>query len=276
METTAGSVTSTKQFVWSQDRMRPNQPCEERDATGTLTKKFFAGGQMNSSTKYFYDKDHLGSVREMTDNTGVVQAQYVFDPYGQVTKISETNASDFGYAGYYLHSRSGLNLTRTRAYSSSLARFISRDPIQERGGNNLFVYLNNNPENLTDPSGTDGTTPVYTGVKGLGGLVNTVLATTLFQTAKNLYDALKTLDGYGELDLCQAGALNCFNDCFRKKDEDLKKKRCYKSTKQEFQDCMEKCIKDYLTCTGKATGQDPQLDQLTKRILDDEINDPKK
>jgi RHS repeat-associated protein len=57
------------------------------------------------------------------------------------------------YAGYYVHSRSGLNLTRTRAYSASLGRFISRDPIEEYGGINLYGYVRGNPISLSDPSG---------------------------------------------------------------------------------------------------------------------------
>ncbi|MBS1955293.1 MAG: LysM peptidoglycan-binding domain-containing protein [Cyanobacteria bacterium SZAS-4] len=156
VETTAGSVTSTKQFVWAMDKMRTFKACEERDGTGTLTKKFFNRGQMNSATKYFYDLDHLGSVRELMDNSGVTQAQYAFDPYGRVTKISETVGSDFGYAGYYLHARSGLNLTRTRSYSSGLGRWINRDPLTERGGVNLYDYVSNYPVGYTDSSGLQG------------------------------------------------------------------------------------------------------------------------
>lgn len=53
-----------------------------------------------------------------------------------------------------MHSHSGLNLTRTRAYSANLGRFISRDPIGERGGVNLYGYVGGNPVSLTDPSGT--------------------------------------------------------------------------------------------------------------------------
>jgi hypothetical protein len=48
-----------------------------------LTKEFDGDGQINSTTKYFYDTDHLGSIREMADNSGVIQAQYAYDPYGQ-------------------------------------------------------------------------------------------------------------------------------------------------------------------------------------------------
>jgi len=90
----------------------------------------------------------------MTNTSGTIQAQYGYDPFGQVTKISETVPSDFGYAGYYLHARSGLNLTQTRAYSSAQGRFINRDPIEEEGGVNLFAYTENNPSNSIDPSGT--------------------------------------------------------------------------------------------------------------------------
>src|SRR5688572_16266204 len=57
------------------------------------------------------------------------------------------------YAGYYVHSRSGLNLTRTRDYSANLGRFISRDPIEEEGGLNLYAYVDNDPINLIDPDG---------------------------------------------------------------------------------------------------------------------------
>jgi RHS repeat-associated protein len=150
VETTAGSVTSSKQFVRD---LQVYKPDEERDAAGTLTKKFYSGGQLISATKYFYDGDHLGSIREMSDNSGVLQAQYAFDPFGRVTKLSEVVPADFQYARYYLHSRSGLNLTRTRAYSGSVGRFINRDPIEEEGGVNLFAYVTNDPVSFVDPLG---------------------------------------------------------------------------------------------------------------------------
>jgi len=77
-----------------------------------------------------------------------------------------------GYAGYYLHSRSGLNLTRTRAYSASLGRFISRDPIGEAGGVDLYAYVNNNPVNFSDRNGTDAVGAAWGAAigAGIGGL----------------------------------------------------------------------------------------------------------
>jgi RHS repeat-associated protein len=169
VETTAGSVTSTKQFVWCAARR-----CEERDGSGTLTKQFFAQGQKNGSSSYFYAPDHLGSVREMTDASGTIQAQYRYSPYGERTVISETVASDFAFTGHYLHARSGLALTLLRAYNATFGRFINRDPVAERGGINLFGYVSNSPTGSIDVFGGYGSTGSNsgggsTGTNGGGG-----------------------------------------------------------------------------------------------------------
>ncbi len=69
-------------------------------------------------------QDHQGSIREMTDASGNIVAQYSYDPYGRQTRIAGSGPdADFGYQGYYVHQRSGLNLTQTRAYSPVLKDF---------------------------------------------------------------------------------------------------------------------------------------------------------
>ncbi len=60
---------------------------------------------------------------------------------------------DFSYTGHYYHSRSGLYLTLYRVYNPSLGRWLSRDPIGEQGGLNLYNYVDNNPLRLSDPLG---------------------------------------------------------------------------------------------------------------------------
>lgn len=143
VETVSGSVSSTKQFIGG----------EERDGSGNATKQFFSKGQRNGSSNYFYGRDHLGSVRTMTDNGGVSVSDRAFDPFGRPTVLSESVSPDFGFAGMYVHARSGLNLTPARAYAPQLGRWLSRDPIEEVGGINLFTYAANDAVNSTDPLG---------------------------------------------------------------------------------------------------------------------------
>jgi RHS repeat-associated protein len=128
---------------------------EERNASGGLLAQYFLYGQTisGSNSNYFYTRDHLGSIKEMTDSSGNIQAAYSYDAYGRASKSQGTLSSDFQYAGYYLHVPSSLSLTVNRAYSPILGRWINRDPVGEVGGVNLFNYADNNPVVNTDPSG---------------------------------------------------------------------------------------------------------------------------
>ena len=144
----AGTVTSTKQFVWLGSGM-----AEERDANNNVTKRFYAQGEQIAGASYYYTRDHLGSVREMTNSSGVIQARYDYDPYGKATLVQGTLASDFQYAGYYAHAPSGLNLTKFRAYDPNSGRWLSRDPAGRAGGANLYGYVGNSPANAVDPTG---------------------------------------------------------------------------------------------------------------------------
>lgn len=149
-----GTVISTKQFVWCPGYA---QPSEERDASNNVTKRYYPQGMQIGSTNYYYTKDHLGSIRELTDGSGSIHARYDYDPYGRLTKMSGDLDSDFTYAGYYNHLASGLYATLNRFYDPGLARWISRDPIAEAGGANLYGYVANNPVNWVDPLGLDYT-----------------------------------------------------------------------------------------------------------------------
>jgi RHS repeat-associated protein len=112
---------------------------------------------------YFYTRDHLGSVRELTDSTGTVRARYDYEVWGarSANKITAANAppgkppveTEMGFTGYRLHAATGQYLSPTRLYSPQLGRFTSQDPIGISGGLNLYAYCGGDPVNWTDVLG---------------------------------------------------------------------------------------------------------------------------
>jgi RHS repeat-associated protein len=155
-----GNVTSEKHFVWF-----GNELCEEQSAGGSVTRHFFAQGEQRiggaDAGTYFYARDHLGSIREMTDATGNVRARYDYTPWGIRSKLSGDLDCDFGFTGFYFHNSSGLNFSRTRAYDAVAARWLSQDPIGELGGINLYQYAYSDPINYTDLLGLWGANEAY-------------------------------------------------------------------------------------------------------------------
>jgi RHS repeat-associated protein len=143
-----GSLISEKRYLWCGLSV-----CEERDGNNGVTKRYYPQGETRGATRLYYARDHLGSLREITDTTGAVRAQYSYDPWGRRNKLDGDLDADFGYTGHYYHAASGLHLAPFRGYSADTGRWLSRDPMNEEGGNNLYGYALNDPANLVDLNG---------------------------------------------------------------------------------------------------------------------------
>jgi RHS repeat-associated protein len=156
VEKTGSTINSTRKFVWCGTEM-----CEFRDAIDAVTQRNFNEGQYVGTTAYFYLRDHLGSIREMFTGGGTVVARYDYDPYGRSTTVLGTTPTDFNFTGLYRHSKSGLDLAVRRAYDPDLGRWLSRDPIAEAGGLNLYGYVEENPLNAIDPLGLSSEARFY-------------------------------------------------------------------------------------------------------------------
>ena len=152
IEKTNGVVRSETRYVWSGPDI-----VEERNGADAVTRRFFSQGFTAGGASYFYTRDHLGSTREIVDATAQVQTRYAYDAWGRQTKLAGSVDSLFGFAGYALHSPSGLYLTLHRPYDSGTSRWLSRDPLGAAGGMNLYGYVENDPLNEADPFGTCST-----------------------------------------------------------------------------------------------------------------------
>jgi RHS repeat-associated protein len=95
----------------------------------------------------FFTSDQLGSTT-LTDGTGTVVQSYAYSPFGEATPANGMVVNPFQFTGWD-NEENGLGL-----YAPEWGRFISEDPIGFEGGLNLYAYVDNNPINDLDPTGT--------------------------------------------------------------------------------------------------------------------------
>jgi RHS repeat-associated protein len=111
------------------------------------------GEQVGGAARLFV-RDHLGSVSAVTDGAVNTLARYQYDPWGRRDLVVGTESTAVGFTGHWFHAPSELWLTQYRAYDADLGRWISEDPIKERGdGPNLSAYVLNEPLTRIDPLG---------------------------------------------------------------------------------------------------------------------------
>ncbi|MBF6570931.1 MAG: RHS repeat-associated core domain-containing protein [Candidatus Binataceae bacterium] len=140
----------------------------------------------NSGT-YVPLHDRLGSTIGLVNSSNVLQTQYTYDPFGNVTTVGQASLYPYLFAGMELDS-SGLYHTQSRYYSPTFGRFLSADAGMPP---NAFSYVGNDPVNAIDPSGmtaefvsgATGMSPPPDGARGVadaqpesGGLGGAVLA----------------------------------------------------------------------------------------------------
>lgn len=121
-------------------------------------------GEVNAGRALVYGEDHLGNVRHVySATTGKWLAGIDYDSHGRAKDVKCVLIADCqlptngglskGYAGLYWHGLSGLYLATYRAYDPRAMRWLSRDPIEEAGGTNLYGYVGGNPISFVDPQG---------------------------------------------------------------------------------------------------------------------------
>jgi RHS repeat-associated protein len=184
--------TSTVKYLW--DRNAGSNPvlALERDGSDQLIRRYSYGagvfGFTNSSGSFYYHRDWLGSIADVTNANGGTEWAYSYEPFGlarTTTDVSGTAPTNpLGFGGEYEDSSAGLYHLRARDYDPTSGRFLNPDPVRgppSDGYQSPYQYVNDQPTTMVDPSGMS-----FWGV--IGGLYNTVTSAvqSFASTAYNL------------------------------------------------------------------------------------------
>jgi len=109
-----------------------------------------------NNQSFFYHADGLGSITEMTNQSGTVVQRYAYSSFGKIeSQLSPNFLQSYTYTARELDAETGLYYYRARYYDGSMGRFLQNDPIGFSGGINLYGYVGNNPVGRIDPYGLD-------------------------------------------------------------------------------------------------------------------------
>ena len=128
-----------KEFVWDPTEPVATRPLIFRYAPSSLNLFYAFDGNKNVSDVFY------------RLNSNGIGAHYDYVPFGAVTRTHGDSSASFDivslnpfrFSSEYYDSELDLVYYNYRHYSPSLGRFLSRDPIAEQGGLNLYAFVGN-------------------------------------------------------------------------------------------------------------------------------------
>ena len=138
-----------KEFAWDPTEPTATRPLTFRYAEKSLMLFYAFDGNKNVSDVFFL---------ALQNGIG---AHYEYAPFGAVTrtakatgsKVDLIGANPWRFSSEFHDSELDLVYYNYRHYSPALGRWLSRDPIEERGGLNLYAFVGNVPTSFVDNQG---------------------------------------------------------------------------------------------------------------------------
>jgi RHS repeat-associated protein len=150
---------ATANYLYDVNALLPVVLSESANGNDTL---YTYGAELMAMTdptgaQTYYHYDGLGSVCNLTNSSGQVIAGYTYDAFGNLSVMTGSSDNPFRFTGQQTDDVTGLLYLRARYYDPSIGRFITKDPFVGTEDNpqslHRYAYAQNNPVNLTDPSG---------------------------------------------------------------------------------------------------------------------------
>ena len=166
--TTRDGATSTQTYLWGTDLSGTPQGA---GGVGGL----LAATDANGST-FFPTYDGNGNVMGYFNANGASVAEYDYGPFGEPVKSTGPKANEFPFrfSTKYQDEETGQLYYGYRLYDPPSGKWLSRDPIEEQGGINLYGFVDNDAVNSFD----------YLGQRKLASKIH---GTLLFRLSINAY-----------------------------------------------------------------------------------------
>ena len=153
------AVSETHRYTWGTDLSGTMEGAG--GVGGLLAIERNVAGSNTWDIRYTH-ADANGNIIALTNSSGAVSARYRYDAFGKVLSATDVDAS--GWVNHNIHGFSskptfggtGLLYYGYRWYSPSLGRWINRDPIEERGGLNLYGFVGSDGVGKWDVLGLAG------------------------------------------------------------------------------------------------------------------------
>jgi RHS repeat-associated protein len=148
---TAGALTLVRSYTWGLDIARTLSDAGGVGALLQVTDNV-------SGKAYYACYNGNGDVAALINaDSGSLAAAYEYTPYGEPLRSQSNDPSitdnPFRFSTKYLDQETGNYYYGRRYYDPKNGRFLGRDPLEEKGGINLYAFCLNNPINAWDVLG---------------------------------------------------------------------------------------------------------------------------
>ena len=136
------AVTNARSYLWG------------LDLSGTLQGAGGVGGLLAMTdseigTSYpTYDAN--GNISEYVSESGTILSHYDYSPFGELLIATSTHPSPFRFSTKYHDPETDTLYYGYRHYAPRLGRWLSRDPLGENGGHNIYSFLKNATPSVFD------------------------------------------------------------------------------------------------------------------------------